>query len=168
MHLLTCKKLRNLFAVFMIIFVFCGCGKEEKEAVTETPAKPHGILNSAADIGLSSEDGANYTFTYGNDTYEAIFNNDTWKIVNSYKISNTEDMFIICSALNDLHPVPNKDHTGIRDPEDLVYEWEQHNLAYMLLPPDNSLKLRAKDVDLNSEDQGKSILDFLAETLAPN
>ena len=44
-----------------------------------------------------------------------------------------------------------------RTVDDLVYEWQQHNLAYTILPDDNSWKEHAKDVDLNPDDQGKSL-----------
>ena len=45
----------------------------------------------------------------------------------------------------------------------MAYEWEQHNIAYQLLPEDSPYKENAKDVDLNPEDQGKSIIDFALE-----
>ena len=44
---------------------------------------------------------------------------------------------------------------GVFSFDDLVYEWQQHNLAYNILPDDNSWKEHAKDVDLNPADQGK-------------
>ena len=47
-----------------------------------------------------------------------------------------------------------------RDAEDMAYEWLQHNLAYKLLPETSSWKENVKDVDLNPEDQGKSLLEL--------
>ena len=44
--------------------------------------------------------------------------------------------------------------------DDLVYEWQQHNLAYELLPDDNSWRSHAKDVDLDPADQGKSLTEI--------
>ena len=53
----------------------------------------------------------------------------------------------------------------MRTPEDLASEWEQHNLAFALLPEGVDLKESARHVDLNPEDQGKSILEFARERL---
>ena len=47
-----------------------------------------------------------------------------------------------------------------RSPEDMMYEWVQHNLAYEYLPESSEWKIRAKDVDLNPEDQGKSMREM--------
>lgn len=117
------------------------------------------ILKSTEDIQLKDADGngKNYLFTYNDERYTAIYTKDNWKIVNSYKITNENDMAIICQALIDVHPIHGKDMTSYRTVDDLVYEWKQHNTAYKILPDDNPWKSNAKDVDLNPEDQGRTL-----------
>ena len=152
-------------AVLTALFLCAGCGKNAssetrtEEASTEAPS----ILTSPDDIHLTEEADGSYSFTYGQDTFRAEFRTDTWKIVDSYRITNLADMTLICKALNDRHPVPTPDRKGSRTPEDLAFEWDQHNLAFTLLPDGDPRKDRARDVDLNPEDQGKSLMDFAME-----
>ena len=128
------------------------------EPATELPT-----IQSADELCLTSDDDSHYSFTYAGETYRAIFDTDTWKIIDSYRVTNTADMVIICQALSDLHPVPNADRTGYRTADDLAYEWLQHNIAYSLLPDDMKWKQNAKDVDLNPDDQGKNLINFFFE-----
>lgn len=115
-----------------------------------------GILSSPEDINLTDTgDGKNYTFTYGDEEFSAIYTEDNWKIIDSYKISNVDDNLIICQALIDEHPIHGSDLVSYRTAEDMAYEWLQHNIAYEILPDDNSMKSHAKDVDLDPQDQGK-------------
>ena len=121
-----------------------------------------GILVSIEDINLLDEDGKgnNYSFIYNDEKYKAIFVKDTWKIYDSYKITNKADMAIICEALINVHPIPSKDRESFREVEDLVYEWHQHNIAYKFLAEDNAWKKNVKDVDLDPDDQGRNIQEI--------
>ena len=116
-------------------------------------------------VELKDIDGkeTNYSFKYEGQTFTAIYTEDNWKIIDSYKIKNKKDMMVICKALIDIHPIHGKDMNSYRTVEDMAYEWEQHNIAYSILPDDNTWKENAKDVDLNPEDQGKSIVEFYEE-----
>ncbi len=117
-----------------------------------------GLLKSVEDIALRDVDGAgtNYEFTYNGEKFSAIYTTDNWKIINSYKIDNISDMVIICEALSEAHPIHGSDMTSFRTAEDMAYEWTQHNLAYDFLNDGDAYKDKAKDVDLNPEDQNKS------------
>lgn len=129
--------------------------KQEKE-------KDNGILELIEDLSLEDTDGrkTNYTFKYKNETYKAIYTKDNWHIEDSYKIRNKEDMAIICQALTNIHKIHGKDMSSYRTIDDLVYEWEQHNIAYDVLPEDSIWKESAKNVDLDPEDQGRSIQEI--------
>ena len=134
------------------------------EADTQIPddAETEEPVTGDLDIGLHDVDGKgkNYSFSYGGEDFKAQYTTDNWKIVDSYKITNTEDMVSICQALLDVHPVHGSDMQSIRTAEDMAYEWLQHNLAYELLPEDNPWRRNAKDVDLNSEDQNKTFREM--------
>ena len=125
-------------------------------ATTEDENSGTSLLSSTDDIALTDIDGKNYIFTYDNELYSAIYTTDNWKIIDSYKINNAADMKIICSALIQIHPVHGKDMESYRTPDDMVYEWQQHNLVYQLLSDDNEWKSHVKDVDFDPADQGKS------------
>ena len=47
-----------------------------------------------------------------------------------------------------------------RTPEDMTYEWLQHNIVYQLLPNNHKFKDNAKDVDLDPKDQGKNMIEI--------
>ena len=128
-----------------------------KEASTES-----GILISPEDIELTDTDGngTNYSFLYDGETFKAGYIPDNWKIYDSYKITNEADITIICQALTEEHPIHGKDMVSYRTPDDMAYEWLQHNIAYALLSDDSSFKAKAKDVDLNPEDQGRTFEEF--------
>ena len=118
-----------------------------------------GSLSKTTDIGLTSLDGSggDYVFTYNGETFSAIYSEDNWQIIDSYRIDNSADMMIICQALIDEHPVHGRDMVGYRTAEDMVYEWEIHNLAYAYLGDDENLSNKARDVDFDPEDQGKTL-----------
>ena len=132
-----------------------------EEAIT-TESEGNGILSSLEDIDLHAVDGTkqNYVFLYGNEEFSAQYTAENWKIVDSYKISNTQDMILICQALLNIHPVHGRDMQSIRTAEDMTFEWLQHNLAYAILPEDSPWRQNAKDVDLNPADQGKSFQEM--------
>ncbi len=117
-----------------------------------------GLLTSAEDLALTSQDdqGRNYTFTYDNKEYTAIHTTDHWKIKDSYDINIEADMYIICQALIDLHQVHGKDMVSYRTADDMVYEWEVHNLAYVMISDDDPMKSHVRDVDFDPQDQGCS------------
>ena len=121
-----------------------------------------GILDPDEGIILTDTDGGGmtYTFEYGDETYYAIYSPDNWKIVDSYKITSKADMLVICQALTDIYPLHGSDMTSYRVPEDMAYEWIQHNIAYTLLPDGDRWKENAKDVDLNPSDQNKNIFEM--------
>ncbi len=117
-----------------------------------------GLLSSSEDIQLTNTDGdgKNYTFIYDGETFDAVYIPDHWKVVDSYKIDSEADMMIICQALIDEHQVHGRDMVSYRTAEDMVYEWEIHNLAYVFIGDDERLKNKAKDVDFDPEDQGRN------------
>ena len=129
-----------------------------KDASTEPEIVP--LLSSTEDIGLTSTDGKNYTFTYDERQYTAIYTPDHWKVRDSYDINSTEDMTIICQALINEHPIHARDMVSYRTAEDMVYEWEVHNIAYFLFSDENEAKAHARDVDFNPEDAGLTFEEY--------
>ena len=133
---------------------------DSPESEENTAAEPEnvGTLSSVEDIGLRAVDGSgkNYAFSYNQEEFSARYTPDNWKIVDSYKITDTDDIIIICQALSDVHSVHGRDMESFRTPEDMAFEWLQHNIAYAFLPDDSPWKRNAKDVDLNPADQGKT------------
>ncbi len=119
-------------------------------------------------IEIKSTDGlgSNYSFNYGGMDFIAQFTVDqasgkeNWKIIDSYRVRNKSDMKVICQALIDLHPVHGKDMVSFRTAADMADEWDLHNLAYDVLP-EGRQKQRAKDVDLDPDDQGRTLSDFI-------
>lgn len=122
------------------------------------------LLTSSADIGLHAVDdeGQYYAFTYGNEAFGAYYEPDTWKVYDSYKITNHDDIVLICQALLDEHPIHGSDMESFRDAQDMAYEWQQHNIAFELLPVDSSWRESAQSVDLDPDDQGKSFAEMYA------
>ena len=135
-----------------------------QETEEEAAAEPEesGKLSSVEDVGLYAVDetGKNYAFSYNQEEFLARYTPDNWKIVDSYKITDTDDIVIICQALLDVHPVHGRDMESFRTPEDMAFEWLQHNVAYAFLPDDSPWKQNAKDVDLNPADQGKTFQEM--------
>ena len=134
----------------------------EPEEDTEAETESTGTLSSVEDIGLHAVDdsGKNYAFSYNQDEFSAQYTKDNWKIIDSYKITDTSDIILICQALSDAHPVHGRDMESFRTPEDMAFEWLQHNVAYAFLPDDSPWKQNAKDVDLNPADQGKTFQEM--------
>lgn len=147
--------------MIIIIFSLTGCDLEKKIVTYNSTNNEEieSVLRTTKDINLRDLDGnkTNYIFTYNNENFSAKYTKDNWHIEDSYKITNAKDIGLICQALIDVHPIHGKDMKSYRTVDDLVYEWQQHNLAYTILPDDNSWKEHAKDVDLNPDDQGKSL-----------
>lgn len=109
---------------------------------------------------VDSGDGINYTFNYKKYTFDAIYTEDNWKIIDSYKIKNRNDITLICQELIKIHPIHSADLKSFRTAEDLAQEWINHNIAYRLLPDDSEFKLNAKDVDLDPKDEGKGLVEM--------
>ena len=133
--------------------------------ITITKKKKSSLLESTEDIALTETGEGSYTFTYAGEAFNAYYTPDNWKIIDSYKITDKSDMTIICEALSDIHPIHTSDYQGYRTPEDLAYEWEQHNTAYNILPDSSKWKANCKDVDLDPKDQGKSFLEMARDRL---
>lgn len=110
--------------------------------------------------------GCNYAFSYGGMDFKAEFTvnsatgKENWKIIDSYRVRSKADMEVICQALIDLHPVHGKDMVSFRTAKDMAEEWDLHNLAYDVLP-EGRQRERAKDVDLDPDDQGRTLTDFI-------
>ena len=119
------------------------------------------------EVALTDTDGegTNYEFNYNGAMFEAIYTPDNWKIINSYRIEAQSDMVLICTALSNEHPIHSADMQGWRTPEDMAFEWEQHNLAFAMLGNDSPWKDSARDVDINPADQGKSLYELYQDRL---
>ena len=124
----------------------------------QTPA----LLSSPADVELIPTDdyGQGYVFTYAGEEFVAYFDTYSWRVYDSYRINNHDDIVMICQALLDVHPVYGADWESLRTAEDMAYEWEQHNIVYALLPEDSPWRADVKDVDLDPDDQGKSFQEM--------
>ena len=167
-----------LFIIFLIIFLCLKIRKKDNDIkenivtnieselefdenkILETENdEDNGILVSIDDLSLKDVDGkkTNFTFIYKSEVFNATYTKDNWHIEDSYKINNKNDITIICKALTDIYPIHGKDMKSFRTIDDLVYEWELHNIAYDFLPEDSSWKENARSVDLNPEDQGRNI-----------
>lgn len=116
------------------------------------------ILSSPEDVVLVPTDdyAMSYVFEYGGEQFIAYYDSVSWRVYDSYRITNHDDIVTICQALINEHPVYGSDWESLRTAKDMAYEWEQHNLAYKVLPADNHWRNDAKDVDLDPYDQGKS------------
>ena len=167
--LLTYKKYCKLIAVCaafaLIVLGCCGCTdqdasemKETVKDISEEISEHMGKLKSTEDIGLHDVDGyeTNYSFTYDGEEFTAQYTPNNWRVYDSYRITNGDDIRIICQALLDEHTVNGQDMESIRTAKDMAYEWQQHNIAYAVLPEDNVWREHAKDVDLDPADQGRS------------
>ncbi|MCR5404103.1 MAG: hypothetical protein K6E91_09865, partial [Butyrivibrio sp.] len=117
---------------------------------------------TAEDLNFHDVDGKGtyYNFTYNGEEFSCIYTEDNWKILDSYKIEDSDDMAIICQVLIDEHPIHGKDMVSYRTVDDMVYEWEIHNLAYAFMDDEDSLKKKTKDVDFDPDDQGRTIEEF--------
>ena len=130
----------------------------DEEDINEV-INPEYIVDEISIIDIDGK-GINYEFIYNDTVFKVFYTYDNWKIYNSYLISNKNDMKKICQALIEIHPIHGSDMMSFRTSDDMVYEWTQHNLAYKLLPVDNSWRNSAKDVDFDPMDQGKSLKEI--------
>ena len=139
-------------------------GSETEEA--EEEKEKGSLLSSVDDIEIQdSGDGSNYTFVYNNEEFHAVYTPDNWKIYDSYRVENINDIKIICEALISIEPIHNADGNGYRNADDLAFEWNEHNKAYRMLSDDSKWKENTKDVDLDPKDQGKSMADMAFDRL---
>lgn len=140
------------------------------ESITEFTAYDASLLSSPDDIGLHDTDGngVDYIFSYGGEEFFALYEPDNWHITDSYKIEDEDDILLICQALISVHPIHSADMQSYRAAEDMAFEWHQHNLAYNHLPDSSEWKSNAKDVDLDSKDEGKGLFSFLIDRLDSN
>ena len=145
-------------------------GTETAQPAAEPETEPRfpSLIDSAEDIALYDTDGQgwNYIFTYGGENFSADYEYDNWHITDSYKIRNHDDLVIICQALADIHMIHGADLESYRTAEDMAYEWEQHNLAYSILPEESPWKESAKDVDIDPKDQGKSMYQLFKDRMS--
>ena len=132
-------------------------GEKKSDKKSET-----GILSSAEELNFHETDGSKeeYSFTYDGKEFKARYSDDNWTIFDSYRILNEDDIRIICKKLIDIHPVHGSDLKSYRTPDDMAYEWQQHNLAFIVLPKDDPLRENAKNVDLDPADQGRSLQEI--------
>lgn len=121
-----------------------------------------GIFGSTEDVSLVPTDdyAQGYVFEYDGEQFTAYFDTYSWRVCDSYKIANHDDIVIICQALINEHPVYGSDWESYRTPEDMAFEWEQHNFAYSMLPEDSHWRDDARNVDLDPYDQGKTIAEI--------
>ena len=119
-------------------------------------------LTSVEQLAIEDTDGSGrtFTFTYDGMSFEAQYTTENWKIIDSWKIQNAGDMEMICGALQDIHSIHVPDGDEARTPEDMMFEWVQHNFAYEHLPEDHPWREHAKDVDLNPDDCGKTFIEI--------
>lgn len=157
--------MKRVFGILLVLIFTVGCevkvdikNNESNNKVVEQDNDDNGSISDSIDI--KKIDDKNYEFVYKDEVFKAIFVNDTWKIYDSYKITNNNDIKKICKALSEVHKIPSSDYKSYRTYEDMAYEWKQHNLAYQILPDGNSFRNSAKDVDLDPKDQGKSLVEI--------
>ena len=110
----------------------------------------------------SDDDYDYYRFYYDGMAFEVLYEYDNWKIFDSYKIRNSKDMQLICNALIKIYPVHGIDLESYRTPEDMAYEWIEHNIVYEMPITDASLKDSAANVDLDPKDQNKTLFEILS------
>lgn len=157
--------MKRVFGILLVLIFIVGCevkvdikNNESNNKVVEQDNDDNGSISDSIDI--KKIDDKNYEFVYKDEVFNAIFVNDTWKIYDSYKITNNNDIKKICKALIEINKVPSSDYKSYRTSDDMAYEWMQHNLAYQILPDGNSFRESAKDVDLDPRDQGKSLVEI--------
>ena len=111
----------------------------------------------------TDEDFEYYSLEYAGGTFEVIHEYDNWKIFDSYKIRNSRDMEKICQSLIDIYPVHGRDLSSYRNAEDMTYEWVIHNIAYDILDDDDFYKQCAASVDLDPDEQNKTLLEIYSD-----
>ena len=124
-----------------------------------------------------------YNFAYNGKTYSATYNESEqcWTIIDSFEISDKKVMYLECYNLIAKNPVPTEPGgTTYRTLDDMVYEWEQHNVAYNYfikiynsgIPFSSELYnyiaegiSRAKNVSINPGDQGKNWIELCLDRI---
>lgn len=135
--------------------------KDEAEKIREkADAMKQDSGQSKSKIELTDLDGYNYRLSYNDEDFDVQYSYENWRIIDSWKITNAKDMKKICELLIEEHPIHGSDMVSYRTADDMVYEWEQHNIGYMVLPEDNPWRDHAKDVDLDPADQGRSFREI--------
>ena len=135
---------------------------EQIKDVEEDDELKGSLLSSPEDIGLENTDGvgSHYSFIYDGMEFTAVYTEDNWKIIDSYRVPDINDMIIICEALIAEHPIHGADFVSYRTADDMAFEWMQHNAAYAILPEGSEWLSHAKDVDLDPNDQGKTFIEI--------
>ena len=113
-----------------------------------------------SDIELIYVDGYNYRLNYKGEEFDVLYWYDNWQIIDSWKITSQKDITRICELLIEEHPIHGSDMESYRTAEDMAYEWQQHNIAYQMLPDGNAWKEHARSVDLDPADQGRTIQEI--------
>lgn len=156
--------MKRILFIIVIMFLITGCGIKDNNNTDNSNGEVSQEETSAGyiegELEIKDIDGKNYEFIYRDEVYKVLYVSDTWKIYDSYKITNNSDMKKICRALLKIHKIPSSDYKSYRNVDDMVYEWKQHNLAFQVLPEGNLFRESAKDVDLDPRDQGKSLVEI--------
>lgn len=146
--------MKKNFIIMVLIFIvpfLTACDKNISNKENEEMQK---------EITIKNIDDTNYEIVYDDEVYKAVYTYDHWKIYDSYKVTNIEDMKKICQLLININPIHGKDMISYRTVDDMVYEWLEHNIAYKILPDNHNFKDNAKDVDFDPYDQGKSMKEI--------
>ena len=122
---------------------------DEKDAPAAEEVAPRVVPHIA--LYPVDDTGANYALEYGDEVFDVYYEPDVWSV---------------CQVLVDEHPIHGSDYESYRTAEDMAYEWEQHNLAYRLLPEDSPWRDSVSNVDLDPEDQGKSLQELYKGRMA--
>ena len=138
---------------------------EVSASKSDSPASSAGILQEPEDIALQAVDdyGSNYVFFYDGEEFLVYYQPDCWKVYDSYRITNKDDLVIICQALLNEHEIHGRDLVSFRTAEDMAYEWQQHNLAYALAPKNSSWRESAQNVDLDPDEQNMTLEEIYLE-----
>ena len=120
----------------------------------EPRVAPHIALYRVDDTG------ANYALEYGDEVLDVYYEPDVWSVHGSYRVTDHDDLVTICQLLIEEHPIHGRDYESYRTAVDMAYEWQQHNYAYQLLPEDSPWLESVSNVDLDPEDQGKSLREL--------
>lgn len=129
------------------------------EQTEEPRVAPHIALYPVDDTG------AGYALEYGDLVLDVYYQPDVWSVYESYRVTDHDDLVTICQMLIDEHPIHGSDYESYRTAEDMAYEWEQHNYAYELLPADSPWRESVSNVDLDPEDQGKSLRELYKDRM---
>ena len=162
----------SVVAIVVVAAVVCSAVATIVTVENQVPSGEELIQED--EIIFSSDDNINYEAKTGELTINAEWNSDTqtWKIFDSYLITNRKDIYKICEALYSLHKVPTANGSSeYRTIDDMVYEWEEHNKGYLYSKkvPFSTLRQMGieatKDVDINPGDQNKNVYQLMWERL---